>query len=160
MMTKSRRTPAAILLASALLVLAGATTLRAHYDQHFSTGEPGNPKEPFRIVQVTMREGNGTMTYEPATLDFKQGEQIKFVITNSGALAHEFVLGNTADNLEHAALMRKYPDMKHDDPNAKTIQPGASAEILWHFTKRGTFEFACLIPGHREAGMLGSITVK
>jgi uncharacterized cupredoxin-like copper-binding protein len=90
----------------------------------------------------------------------KRGEQIKFVITNAGLLAHEFILADTADNLKHAALMKKYPDMEHDDPNGKTVQPGAKAEMLWRFTKTGTFEFSCLIPGHREAGMVGTVTVK
>ena len=70
------------------------------------------------------------------------------------------VLANEKDNLKHAALMQKYPDMEHDDPNAKTVQPQGKSEILWRFSKRGTFEFACLIPGHREAGMLGAIIVK
>jgi len=77
-----------------------------------------------------------------------------------GELAHEFVLASTAENLKHAALMQKYPDMEHDDPNGKTIQPKGSSEILWRFTKRGEFEFGCLIPGHREAGMLGKVLVK
>jgi uncharacterized cupredoxin-like copper-binding protein len=96
----------------------------------------------------------------PNALEVKRGEQIKFVITNAGLLAHEFILADTADNLKHAALMKKYPDMEHDDPNGKTVQPGAKAEMLWRFTKTGTFEFSCLIPGHREAGMVGTVTVK
>jgi uncharacterized cupredoxin-like copper-binding protein len=56
--------------------------------------------------------------------------------------------------------MQKYPDMEHDDPNGKTLQPKASSEILWRFTRRGQFEFGCLIPGHREAGMTGIVIVK
>ena len=79
---------------------------------------------------------------------------------NGGALAHEFILANEKDNLKHAELMKKYPDMEHDDPNGKSVQPKAKSEILWRFSKAGTFEFACLIPGHREAGMIGKITVK
>lgn len=132
----------------------------AHEGEHFSAGEPGNPNKPFRVVQVTMHEGNGTMSFSPATLEVKRGEQIKFVITNGGALAHEFILANEKANLKHAELMKKYPDMEHDDPNGKTVQPNAHNEILWLFSKSGTFEYACLIPGHREAGMIGKITVK
>lgn len=144
-----------------LLVLGSAPiVLHAHEGEHFSAGEPGDPKKPFRTVQVTMHEGDGTMAFTPSKLDVKRGEQIKFVITNAGLLAHEFVLADTKANLKHAALMQKYPDMEHDDPNGKTLQPKANAEILWRFSKKGTFEFACLIPGHREAGMLGHVTVK
>jgi len=100
------------------------------------------------------------MSYVPDRVEVKRGEQVRFVIRNVGELPHEFILASTADNLKHAALMQKYPDMEHDDPNGKTVQPSASAEILWRFSRRGEFEFACLIPGHREAGMLGKIVVK
>nr|WP_245328962.1 cupredoxin family protein [Bradyrhizobium centrolobii] len=139
---------------------AGAR-LHAHEgEEHFSAGEPGDPNKPFRVVEITMRENYSRMSYQPNALEVKRGEQIKFVITNAGLLAHEFILADTADNLKHAALMKKYPDMEHDDPNGKTVQPGVKAEMLWRFTKTGTFEFSCLIPGHREAGMVGTVTVK
>jgi uncharacterized cupredoxin-like copper-binding protein len=139
---------------------AGARLYAHEGEEHLSAGEPGDPKKPFRVVEITMQESYGTMSYQPNALEVKRGEQIKFVITNAGLLAHEFILANTADNLKHAALMKKYPDMEHDDPNGKTVQPGAKAEMLWRFTKAGTFEFSCLIPGHREAGMIGTVAVK
>ena len=147
----------------ATVLAAGGTVIgpvHAHEGEHFSAGEPGDPKQPFRTVAVTMHEGSGTMEFSPSALEVKRGEQIKFIITNKGALAHEFILANETDNLKHAALMQKYPDMEHDDPNGKTVQPNGKAEILWRFSKQGTFEYACLIPGHREAGMIGKITVK
>ena len=139
---------------------AGARLYAHGGEEQFSAGEPGDPKKPFRVVEITMQESDGAMSYQPNALEVKRGEQIKFVITNAGRLAHEFILANTADNLKHAALMKKYPDMAHDDPNGKTVRPGAKAEMLWRFTKTGTFEFSCLIPGHREAGMVGTVTVK
>jgi len=138
----------------------GARLYAHEGEEHFSAGEPGDPKKPFRVVEITMQESYGGMSYQPNALEVKRGEQINFFITNAGLLAHEFILANTADNLKHAALMKKYPDMEHDDPNGKTVQPGAKAEMLWRFTKTGTFEFSCLIPGHREAGMVGTVTVK
>ena len=149
---------AAVLLGAGLFALGSPLPLVAHED--FTAGVPGDPKKPFRTVEVSMHDGDGTMGYTPATLEVRRGEQVKFIISNAGALAHEFVLADTKANLKHAALMQKYPDMEHDDPNAKTVQSNAKAEILWRFTKRGTFEFACLIPGHREAGMIGHVTVK
>jgi uncharacterized cupredoxin-like copper-binding protein len=127
---------------------------------HFSAGVPGNPKRPARVVEVVMKEGDGKMEYVPNRVDVKRNEQIRFVLKNAGELVHEFVLATTADNLKHAELMQKYPDMEHDDPNGKTLQPKANSEILWRFTKRGTFEFGCLIPGHREAGMTGTVVVR
>jgi uncharacterized cupredoxin-like copper-binding protein len=126
----------------------------------FSAGMPGDAKKPARIVQVTMRDGDGKMTYDPTRIEVRRNEQIRFVISNSGALPHEFVLASAKENLIHAQMMQRYPDMEHDDPNAKTVPPQGKAEILWRFSQKGTFEFACLIPGHREAGMTGTVVVK
>lgn len=151
---------AGAILFATLVAAAPALPAAAHDASHISAGEPGNPKKPSRTVQVIMREGDGKMLFVPDRLVVRRGEQIRFVIENAGELAHEFVVANTADNLKHAALMQKYPDMEHDDPNGKTLQPKAKTELLWRFTKRGEFEFACLIPGHREAGMTGLVIVK
>ncbi len=146
-------------VATAALFIGVATFAAAHEGEHFSAGVPGNPKKPARTVTVIMSDDNG-MKFTPDHLDVKKGEQVHFIIQNKGALKHEFMLASVADNDKHAELMKKYPDMEHDDPNAKSVDPGKTAEILWRFSKSGTFEFACLIPGHREAGMRGTVTVK
>jgi uncharacterized cupredoxin-like copper-binding protein len=144
----------------ALILGAAMFAAVAHEGEHYPAGEPGNPKKPAHVVEVTMRDDDGKMEFVPDHVDVKKGEQVRFLIRNQGALKHEFTLASVADNDKHAELMKKYPDMEHDDPNAKSVDPGRTAEILWHFNKGGTFEFACLIPGHREAGMRGTVTVK
>ena len=126
----------------------------------FSAGEPGNPKKPAKIIQVTMGESEGKMLFVPVRLEIKKGDQIKFVLRNNGELEHEFVLASTADNLKHAEEMKKHPDMAHEEPNGRQLAPKRTSEIVWKFTKAGEFEYACLIPGHREAGMTGTIVVK
>ena len=118
------------------------------------------PRLPARTVEVVMQEGSGTMAFVPSRIAVKKGEQIRFKLRNDGALDHEMVLGTLAMNLKHAEEMKKNPDMEHDDPNAKRVAPQKSSEILWRFDKAGTFDFSCLIPGHREAGMTGTIIVK
>lgn len=127
---------------------------------HFSAGVPGNPKKPARVVEVIMREGDGKMEYVPNRIAVKRGEQVRFRIRNAGLLDHEFILATTEENRKHAEEMKKNPEMEHDDPNAKRVAPGRNSEIVWRFTKAGEFEFGCLIPGHREAGMTGKIIVK
>jgi uncharacterized cupredoxin-like copper-binding protein len=132
----------------------------SHDQASFSAGEPGNPKRPARTVLVTMREGDGKMMFVPDRLEVKRGEQVRFMITNSGELDHEFVLATTEENLKHYEEMKKNPEMEHDDPNAKRVAPKKRSEIVWRFTTVGQFEYGCLIPGHREAGMIGTIIVK
>lgn len=158
-----------ILFASALLFAAAIGPTYAGegppghthgHDAGFSAGAPGNPKNPARVIPITMREGDGKMLFFPNKVEVKKGEQVRFVIRNNGALKHEFTLASIEDNNKHAELMNKYPEMEHDDPNAKSVEPGKTAEIIWQFSKAGTFEFACLIPGHREAGMHGAVVVK
>lgn len=154
-------TAAASLLLSAAAFAAPGAPGHSHSQGGYSAGEPGDPKKPARIVPVTMKEtADGKMLYFPSSIEVKKGEQVRFVVTNAGEIPHEFTLASTEDNLKHAELMKKYPEMEHDDPNSKTIQPKKKAEILWRFSKSGSFEFACLIPGHREAGMLGAVRVK
>jgi uncharacterized cupredoxin-like copper-binding protein len=127
-----------------------------HVGDSYSAGEAGDPKKPARTIEVEMRE----MEYLPPKIEVKRGEQIRFVIHNTGTEAHEFLLATTAENLKHEAVMRKNPDMEHDEPNGLRIAAKQSGEILWKFTKPGTFEYACLIPDHREYGMTGKVVVK
>lgn len=158
-------TTAALVFSLAVLagpVSAGPGTPGHGHDNGttFSVGEPGDPKKPSRPINVAMREREDRMVFFPDRIEVKRGEQVKFVLRNSGELEHELVLGTAADLQEHAELMKKYPDMEHDDPNAKRLKPKQSGEIVWKFTKAGTFVFGCLIPGHLEAGMKGTIVVK
>ena len=146
--------------AAVLMVSISAGAAFAHEADERAYGEPGNPKKPARIVQVVMKEEKGTMSFIPDKVQVRKGEQIRFKISNKGLLDHEFMLATLADNLAHMKEMEKNPDMEHDDPNGITLKPNANGEIVWLFSKAGTFDFSCLVPGHREAGMHGSITVK
>lgn len=123
-------------------------------------GKPGDPKKPARIVQIVFREDDGKMLFLPDRVKVKKGEQIRFQLRNNGAVDHEFVVGTVEENLKHMKEMEKNPDMEHDDPNARRLKARGTGEILWQFTKAGTFDFSCLIPGHRQAGMFGTIVVE
>jgi uncharacterized cupredoxin-like copper-binding protein len=123
-------------------------------------GKPGDPAKPARIVQVVMREADGRMLYLPDRITVRKGEQVRFQLRNNGAIDHEFVIGTVEENRRHMKAMEAHPDMAHDDPNAKRLKPKATGEIVWQFTRAGTFEFACLIPGHYQAGMVGTIVVE
>lgn len=153
-------------LVLSLTVLAGPVSAgsgapgHSHGNNGFAAGEPGNPKKPARTVVVTMREGDGTMIFNHNHVEVRRGEQIRFVLQNTGELDHEFVLATTKENDKHAQEMMKNPEMEHDDPNAKRVAPKKAGELIWRFTKAGEYEFACLIPGHREAGMHGKVVVK
>ncbi|NSY37701.1 copper-binding protein [Leisingera sp. ANG59] len=138
--------------------LAGGSHGGGHHDE-MEVGKPGDAALVNREIAVTMKEtDDGEMLFEPSSFSFAKGETVKFVITNAGELEHEFVLGTPERNVHHKELMAKM-DMEHDDPNSVRLDPGATGEIVWTFSNLGTFEFACLIPGHYESGMSGPVAV-
>ena len=120
-------------------------------------GREGDPAKATRTIRLDMAD---SMRFTPADITVKRGETVKLVATNKGQVLHEMVLG-TADELQkHADMMKKFPGMEHDEPHMAHVKPGKSGEIVWQFTHAGEFQFACLIPGHFEAGMVGKVTVK
>jgi len=152
----------AFLLGTGLAFAGSGPAGHSHGDASGETafGKPGDAKKPARVIAITMREADGKMEFVPNRIDIRKGEQVRFKIRNNGELDHEVVVGTLEMNLKHAEEMKKNPDMEHDDPNAKRLQPKKTGEIVWAFTKAGEFDFSCLIPGHREAGMTGTIVVK
>ena len=119
-------------------------------------GQPGLAAKVSRTVTIDMQDN---MRFVPATLRVKQGETVRLVVRNTGAVPHELVLGSIKDLQAHAKAMQKFPDMEHEEPNMLTVAPGAQGELVWHFTNAMTLDFACLRPGHYEAGMKGKIQV-
>jgi uncharacterized cupredoxin-like copper-binding protein len=119
-------------------------------------GKPGKAADAKRTITVNMLD---SMRFNPQSFTVKQGETIKFNVKNSGKVKHEMVLGTEKELKEHAEVMKKNPEMEHADENQITVQPGKSGEIIWQFTKAGKVNFACLQPGHYEAGMKGAVIV-
>jgi uncharacterized cupredoxin-like copper-binding protein len=119
-------------------------------------GVAGQADKVTRIVNVDMSDAK---RFSPASIAVKQGETIRFVVKNSGQVRHEFVLGTEQALKEHYELMKKFPEMEHADPNQVTVAPGQTGEVIWQFTKAGKVDFACLQPGHYDAGMKGAVTV-
>ena len=100
-----------------------------------------------------------TMRFMPAEISVRQGETVKFIVKNSGKILHEFVLGSMKALQDHAALMKKFPEMEHDEPYMAHVKPGKTETIVWQFTQAGDFNFGCLVTGHFEAGMIGKVAV-
>ena len=119
-------------------------------------GVPGQAAKVTRTVNVDMTDN---MRFNPSTLSVKQGETIRFVVKNSGQLKHEFVLGTDKELKEHYEVMKKHPEMEHADPIMVTLASGKTGEVIWQFTKSGKVDFACLQPGHYDAGMKGAVSV-
>ncbi|PWE32874.1 copper oxidase [Maritimibacter sp. 55A14] len=152
-------TAALVLFASAASAAGSGDHGHEEHKKEMAIGQPGERANVDRTVEIRMVESDGSMGFEPDSLKVEEGETIRFKIRNLGALEHEVVFDTRENNLEHMSEMARAPEMDHDDPNALRLAPGESGEIVWHFDGEGDFQFACLIPGHMEAGMRGPITV-
>lgn len=156
------------LLAAGLIALGSAAFSHGDDDHHpqgdatadkghaWALGKPGDPKKATRTVEITMSD---SMRFSPASISVKRNETVRFKLKNEGKLKHEMVLGTISELKAHAALMLRFPGMEHVDPNQSSVEAGQTGELVWQFTKAGTFDFACLQAGHYEAGMRGKVVV-
>ena len=161
--TKTLLLAAAFLTTAAISGLALAHTDKPHGHQagpvkkeQKDWGIAGDAKAARRTVEFRMTDN---MRFTPARLDVKQGETVRLVVKNNGAVMHEFVLGTRKELDEHAALMVKFPTMEHSEPYMAHVAPGKTGEIVWTFNRAGDFDFACLVAGHYSAGMVGKVRV-
>ncbi|SDS97000.1 Uncharacterized copper-binding protein, cupredoxin-like subfamily [Pseudomonas asplenii] len=150
---------------------------------HYDFGQPAPASKATRTIEVTMTD----IAFDAKALEVKAGETVRFVLVNKGQLLHEFNLGEASTHAEHQQEMLKMQQsgmltptgmqmpamdhsnmagggmdhgmMKHDDPNSVLVEPGKTAELTWTFGKAGTLEFACNIPGHYQAGMVGQLKI-
>ncbi|MDP1900351.1 MAG: cupredoxin family protein [Rubrivivax sp.] len=155
----------ALLLVCAVAI-SGATLAHGDADHDKKTapvrkeqkawGIAGDAKSAMRTIEVSMSD---SMRFTPDHIAVRRGETLRFILRNNGKLMHEFVLGTKKELDEHAALMVKFPKMEHDEPYMAHVPAGKSGEIIWTFNRAGDFDFACLIAGHYQAGMVGKISV-
>ncbi|MEQ8193873.1 MAG: plastocyanin/azurin family copper-binding protein [Rhodospirillales bacterium] len=162
---------------STAILAAPASAAGGHQGGHgLEFGMPGKAAEVSRTVEIVMEDN----FFNHKAISVKAGETVRFKILNKGTLLHEFGLGTAAMHKKHQKQMMVMTEhgmieadrinhdrmkmdhggmnmMSHDDPNSLLLEPGKSGEIVWKFTKPMKLEFACNLPGHYEAGMMGPI---
>lgn len=138
-------------------VFAGEGHEMPQHKEESSYGKPGNPTKVSRTLEI---ESFDNMTFKPNYFEVKKGATIKIVLKNRGQLKHEIILGDTTQLQEHKKMMLDMPTMEHHDENSLTVEAGKTGDLVWKFDKVGKVDFTCLIPGHSEAGMVGTIQVK
>jgi uncharacterized cupredoxin-like copper-binding protein len=152
------------------LAFAAALPAAAHGDKHSAPrkaadvvkeqkpwGIAADRRQARRTIEVRMTDD---MRFSPDRIEVREGEVVRFVIHNAGKVMHEMVIGTQEELDQHAVLMMKHPGMEHDEPYMAHVAPGKRGEMVWNFNRPGEFQFACLIAGHYQAGMWGTITVK
>jgi uncharacterized cupredoxin-like copper-binding protein len=151
------------------LALLGASPVFAHGEENHAKktgpvvkeqkawGIAGDAKAVKRTIAIAMSDN---MRFTPASIEVNQGDTVRLTLSNTGQVMHELVIGTQKELAEHAALMKRFPNMEHEEPYMAHVAPGKTGEIIWTFNRPGDFDFACLLPGHFEAGMVGKILVR
>ena len=168
----------ALLSLGSSLALASGTHSGGH-GMSTPIGKPGDAASVSREITVTMRDN----FYEPEEIDIKKGETVRFKIVNAGELVHEFNIGTAAMHTEHQKEMMMMMEhgaleadkinhdmmkmdmgggktMEHNDPNSLLLEPGDQGIVIWTFSDDAKLEFACNVPGHYDAGMMGNLHIK
>ncbi len=168
----SMKTP----LIAGICTLIGASSVLADagHEQSTMIGAEGQAAQVDRVVEVEMDE----MSFSPSDVSVERGETIRFVVTNTGRMVHEFNIGTDAMHDAHGQEMRammqkglmttreiredkmKAAGMMHDDPSSVLLEPGETAEVIWTFSGDSDLELACNVPGHRAGGMTGEISIE
>jgi uncharacterized cupredoxin-like copper-binding protein len=138
------------------LALVGGMAAATSPPEWAAFGAPDLAGAPARTIALQATD----MKFAPDDLRIRTGETIRFVVTNRGAVEHEFVIGDRAFQDRHMREMERMPDMKMDEANALDLAPGQTKTLLWHFTRPGELTFACDIPGHAHAGMVGKLHIR
>lgn len=151
-----------LLLLAGLPLVAGAHGPQAHGDtrakaEQTAWGIAGEPRQVRRTLEILMDD---RMRFTPDLIEVREGETLRLRLRNQGKILHELVIGTAEELDKHARLMEKFPHMEHDEPWMAHVDPGKRGELVWLFNRAGDFEFACLIPGHYQAGMKGRILVR
>lgn len=145
-----------IVIIFAVSVLSAWVNAAGLAAEHSKVGQVGDPTNVSRTIDIMMDDN---MRFSPSDIQVKAGETVQFSIKNEGRLPHELVIGSMEELRAHAAEMLAMPDMEHEEPNMITVQPGEVGHLIWWFDEPGHVDFACLIPGHTEAGMVGRVNV-
>ncbi|MCZ8220205.1 MAG: cupredoxin family protein [Acidovorax sp.] len=119
-------------------------------------GIAGDAQAAARTITLRMTDD---MRFTPRHIEVREGETVRLRAENKGQVLHEIVIGTKAELDAHAEMMAKHPGMEHDEPYMAHVAAGKKGDIVWQFNRAGQFDFACLIAGHYQAGMTGTITV-
>ena len=146
----------ALIPVAALLVAAcssgGASPSAASVDP---TAAPASASGAQTRIEVSLTD---QLKIEPASMTVPRDLPVTFVVTNAGAIDHEFVVGDEAAQAEHEQEMMA-GGMRHDEPDAVFVKPGETKELTVTFATAGEMLAGCHFTGHYAGGMKATIAV-
>ena len=114
------------------------------------------PSAPATRIEVNLTDA---LQMEPATMTVPAGVPVTFVVTNVGAIDHEFYLGDEKAQADHEQEMLSMGGMMHDEAEGIALDPGETKELTYTFAQPGAILAGCHVAGHYAGGMKASIAV-
>lgn len=119
---------------------------------------PVQANNDFEIIKVSLGNEQGQLIFTPNEFQFSAGKKYKLVLDNPSPQKHYFTSKDFAD----ASWTQKVQAGKVEVKGAiheLELKPEGEAEWVFIPEKQGVYELYCSIPGHKEAGMKGTITI-
>ena len=105
-----------------------------------------------QTMAVTMRHSR----FAPAHVVVRRGATVRFVITNTDPIDHEFILGDEAVQRRHETGTEPAHGLV---PGEVSVPAGTVAETTYMFSRAGVVLIGCHALGHYDYGMRGAVLV-
>ena len=106
----------------------------------------------------TVRVILGHLRFAPAALTVKTGTTVHFLLQNSDAIDHEFVLGSDEVQQQHER-MRMNGEHMMEGVGMMAIAAGKTMDLTYTFSTPGRLIYGCHVDDHYAQGMRGVVTV-
>lgn len=110
-------------------------------------------------ITVSLGNANKELKFEPNQLNFQVGKRYKLLLNNPSQLKHYFTAKDFADAIWTQKVEAGKVEIKGNIRELE-LKPNAVAEWVFVTLKPGKYGLKCTIPGHTEAGMIGTITIR
>ena len=108
------------------------------------------------VVAVGMRD----IAFDPTSITARRGEALRVMLRNSGTQPHDFTISDIAAEDVRSEGGEGHGDHAGEYRMHLLLSAGRSGEVEFRPTAAGEYEFFCTVPGHRDAGMRGTIRVE
>lgn len=141
-----------------LLALSPGYAAATPHSHATAYGSPGLASDVNKTIHV---QATDQMRLLFDSTQIRVGDVVRFVVTNSGKVPHEFGIMDQAGQRQHAQEMMQMPMMEHQDANMVSLKPGETRTLIWSFkqVKTRNLVFACNLPGHYQSGMFVRLTL-
>lgn len=110
------------------------------------------PDDGAQVVEVALQD---SMQIVPGKITVESGTPVRFVITNEGALEHDFFIGSDREQKQ-----REAGEGEPGPDRYVAVPPGETVTLVTTFPSPGKTIAGCVVPGHYSAGMKATITIE